>query len=266
VTTSPMQVHFYKYEATGNDFVVVDNRKAGIRFSTPQIKRICDRRFGVGADGLMLIEEHPGLDFNLVYYNADGSQSLCGNGARAAVRMASALGLINGHAKFNAHDGRHDAEILDQGVVKLKMNDVGGARKLGEHWFINTGSPHFIKFVSSVAEYPVVAEGRQVRNDPAFAPGGTNANFVELLSGNTLFVRTYERGVEDETYSCGTGITAAALAAHFHGYRSPVRIKSLGGELVVEFKVSQTGRDEVNFHDIFLIGPAKMVFQGDLEI
>ena len=139
-------------------------------------------------------------------------------------------------------------------------------KKLGDNWFLNTGSPHFIKFVNSVGDYPIVEEGRQVRNDPAFAPGGTNANFVELLSGNTLFVRTYERGVEDETYSCGTGVTAAALAAHFKGYHSPVHIKSLGGELVVEFKVSQTGRDEVSFHDIFLIGPAKMVFQGDLEV
>ena len=261
-----MQVHFYKYEATGNDFVVFDNRKTGIKLSAHQIQRICDRRFGVGADGLMLIEEHPGLDFNLIYYNADGSQSLCGNGARAAVRMASSLGLINGHAKFNAHDGRHDAEILDQGIVKLRMNDVSGAKKSGDNWFINTGSPHFIKFVKNVAAYPVVAEGRQIRNDPAFAPGGTNANFVELLGGNKLFVRTYERGVENETYSCGTGITAAALAAHSMGYQSPVNIKTLGGELTVEFKVGQTGSNEPVFLDIFLIGPAKMVFQGDLEL
>jgi len=261
-----MRIHFYKYEATGNDFVIVDNRKAGIKLSTPQIRNICDRRFGVGADGLMLLEEHPSLDFNLIYYNADGSESLCGNGARAAVRMASALGWINGHARFNAHDGRHDAEILDQSVVKLRMNDVAGVKNTGDNWFIHTGSPHFIRFVTNVAEYPVVEEGRKIRYDPAFAPGGTNANFVELLPGNELFVRTYERGVENETFSCGTGITAAALAAHFKGYRSPVRIKTLGGNLTVEFNVRQTGSHDAAFYDIFLIGPAKMVFQGDLEI
>lgn len=261
-----MQVHFYKYEATGNDFVLLDNRQANIKLSTAQIQKICDRRFGVGADGLMLIEKHPALDFNLVYYNSDGSQSLCGNGARAAVRMASSLGLINGHASFNAHDGRHDAEILGQGVVKVKMNDVLEAKKYGDDWFINTGSPHFIKFVSNVASYPVFEEGREIRNSSAFAPAGTNVNFVELLPGNTLFVRTYERGVENETLSCGTGVTAAALAAHAAGYRSPINIKSPGGELVVEFKAGQSGSHEVAFHDIFLVGPAKMVFQGDLEI
>jgi diaminopimelate epimerase len=261
-----VQVHFYKYEATGNDFVVLDNRKADINLSVAQIRKLCHRRFGVGADGVMLIEKHPGLDFNLVYYNSDGTQSLCGNGARAAVRMASSLGMINGHAKFNAHDGTHEAEILGQDVVKLKMNDVREVKRFGNDWFIHTGSPHFIKFVTNVADHPVFEEGREVRNSPAFAPGGTNVNFVELLPSNTLFVRTYERGVEDETLSCGTGVTAAALASYASGYSSPVNIKSPGGELAVEFKVSQSGSHEIAFHDIFLVGPAKMVFQGDLEI
>jgi len=261
-----VQLHFYKYEATGNDFVLLDNRKANIKLSVAQIRKICDRRFGVGADGLMLIENHPGLDFNLVYYNSDGSQSLCGNGARAAVKMASSLGLINGHASFNAHDGGHEAEILPQEIVKLKMNDVREAKQLGDDWFIHTGSPHLIKFVKNVAEYPVVQEGSRIRYSADYAPAGTNVNFVELLPGNTLFVRTYERGVENETLSCGTGVTAAALASHAFGYKSPVHIKSSGGDLTVEFKAGQSGSHEAAFHDIFLVGPAKMVFQGDLEI
>lgn len=261
-----MQVHFHKYEAAGNDFVLVDNRKAGIRLSVGQIKKICDRRFGVGADGLMLIEEHPALDFDLIYYNADGSQSLCGNGARAAVKMASSLGMINGHAKFNAHDGPHAADIISQDVVSLQMGNVSEVKRIGDDWFLNTGSPHYIRFVGNVREYPVVDEGRKIRYSDAFAPAGTNANFVELLGNNSLFVRTYERGVENETLSCGTGVTAAALAAHTLGYKSPVNIKTLGGDLAVEFKAGQSGSNAPVFHDIFLIGPAKMVFQGNLEI
>lgn len=259
-------MHFYKYEATGNDFVLLDNRKGGINLSVGQIKKICDRRFGIGADGLMLIENQPGLDFNLVYYNADGSQSLCGNGARAAVRMASSLGMINGHAEFNAHDGPHNAEILPEGVVKLQMNDVAGTKRFGDDWFIDTGSPHLIKFVTNLAAYPVIIEGREIRYSSAFAPGGTNVNFVELLPDNTLFVRTYERGVENETLSCGTGVTAAALAAQLRGYKSPVTIRTLGGDLAVEFQTGQSGSHETTFQGIYLIGPAKMVFQGDLEL
>jgi diaminopimelate epimerase len=261
-----MQLHFYKYEATGNDFVIFDNRKGGVRLTQEQISKICDRRFGIGADGLMLLESHPKLDFNIVYYNADGSQSLCGNGTRAAVRMASSLGMINGHAKFNAFDGGHEAEILPQGTIKVRMNDVYETKRIGKDWFINTGSPHLIRIVTGLNDYPVVTEGRQIRYHADFAPGGTNVNFVELMPDNTLFVRTYERGVENETLSCGTGVTAAALAAHSLGHTSPVKIKTRGGELTVEFKAGQSDRNEVQFTNIFLAGPAKMVFQGELEL
>jgi diaminopimelate epimerase len=261
-----MRLHFYKYEATGNDFVIFDNRKGSVRLSQEQINRICDRRFGIGADGLMMLESHPELDFNLVYYNADGSESLCGNGTRAAVRMASSLGMINGHAKFNAFDGGHEAEILGQGTIRVRMNDVTDPKRIGNDWFINTGSPHLIKVVNDLKDYPVFAEGREIRNRPDFAPGGTNVNFIELLSDNTLFVRTYERGVENETLSCGTGVTAAALAAYSMGYKSPVKINTLGGNLTVEFKASQSDSNPVQFKDIFLAGPAKMVFQGELEL
>jgi diaminopimelate epimerase len=261
-----MQRQFFKYEATGNDFVIFDNREGFLQLTKEQIARICDRRFGVGADGLMLLEKHPHFDFNLIYYNADGSQSLCGNGTRAAVKMASSLGLINGHARFNAFDGGHEADILSGGVIRVRMNDVRKTQQVGDDLFIDTGSPHLIKVVTDLTNYPVFEKGREARYSPEFAPAGTNVNFIELLPDNTLFVRTYERGVESETLSCGTGVTAAALAAHSMGYRSPVKIRTLGGELAVEFKAGQSGSSDALFRDIFLSGPAKMVFQGELEL
>jgi diaminopimelate epimerase len=263
------RIHFHKYQATGNDFVVIDNRTSAYSFSKKQIEKICDRRFGVGADGLMLIEKHPSLDFNLVYYNSDGSQSLCGNGSRAAVVMAATLGLLKTNTTFNAYDGSHEAELLHSGIVRLKMNDVSVVKKSGDEYFINTGSPHHLRFVQDVSSYPVVEEGRTIRYSDAYAPAGTNANFIQLLGNNTISVRTYERGVEDETLSCGTGVTAAALASSLHGYTSPIHIKVKGGELSVEFKATHSGPSgshAVTFHDVFLIGPAKMVFEGDLEL
>lgn len=263
------KVHFYKYQATGNDFVVIDNRAGNLSFSKEQVVRLCHRKFGVGADGLMLIEKHPSLSFNLEYFNSDGTQSLCGNGSRAAVHFASQLGLVNGKATFNAFDGEHSAELLPSGIIRLMMNPVKEVKKVGDDYFIHTGSPHYIKFVSDIDNYPVFEEGRKIRYSEVFKPGGTNVNFVALQNDNTIFVRTYERGVENETLSCGTGVTAAALAASMEGYSSPVRIKTLGGDLSVEFKSSQSGLpigQAGTFHEIFLIGPAKMVFEGDLEL
>jgi diaminopimelate epimerase len=255
-------MHFNKFQATGNDFVIIDNRDGKNSLTKEEVVRLCDRKFGVGADGLMLIEKDSSSDFNLIYYNADGSPSLCGNGSRAAVVMASRLGIINGKTKFNAYDGLHEADILTNGQVRLKMNKVQEVKKVGEDLFLNTGSPHLIRFVKDAKNFPVFEEGKKIRYSEDFKPGGTNANFVELLSDNTIYVRTYERGVENETLSCGTGVTAAALAASFNGYSSPVNIKTLGGDLQVEFKSSQPG----SFDEIYLIGPAKMVFEGTLEL
>ena len=248
--------------------MIIDNRDGKLALSTAQIEQICDRRFGVGADGLMLIEKHPTLNFNLEYYNSDGSQSLCGNGSRAAVDFASLLGLVNGKASFQAYDGPHDAELLPNGIVRIKMNEVREVKTLGNDYFIHTGSPHYIRFVTNLQDYPVVEEGKKIRYSEEFEPGGTNVNFVEVI-GKTIFVRTYERGVENETLSCGTGITAAALAASYKGIESPVTVKALGGDLSVEFKTPPDRRStsqSVIFQDIFLIGPAKMVFKGDLEL
>jgi diaminopimelate epimerase len=255
-------IHFYKYQATGNDFVIIDNRETKLTFSVEQIAKICHPKFGVGADGLMLVETHPTLNFHLEYFNSDGSKSLCGNGCRAAVQFASQLGLVNGKATFTAFDGAHAAEILPSGNIRLKMGDVKETRIIGDDYFIHTGSPHFIRFVSDVKNYPVFEEGRKIRYQESFQPGGTNVNFVEVEPNNTIFVRTYERGVENETLSCGTGITAAALAASLKGAVSPVNIHTLGGNLSVEFKSGQSG----TFQEIYLIGPAKMVFKGQLEL
>lgn len=268
-----MSIHFHKYQATGNDFVLIDNRKIKKTFSTAEIKKICDRRFGIGADGLILIEEAPKADFNMIYYNSDGSQSLCGNGCRSAVEFASSLDIIKKDTAFLAFDGMHQASILSNKNVRLKMSDVRGIQKLNDAYFIDTGSPHYLRFVKNLEEFDVVGDGRKIRNSDQFKPNGTNANFIELLTNNTIAVRTYERGVEDETLSCGTGVTAAAIAASFKGYHSPLTVKVSGGTLMVEFKpgaqessLTSNGNISDTFVDIFLIGPAKMVFEGDLEL
>jgi diaminopimelate epimerase len=262
-----MRFHFYKYQATGNDFVMIDNRSGQLTFSTEQIQQICDRKFGIGADGLILIENDPAANFNVNYFNSDGSQSLCGNGSRAAVQFASYLGLINGKAQFSAYDGLHDAELLNADIVRLKMNNVDSVQFIGEDLLIDTGSPHYNRIEKDVHNFPVYEEGKKIRYSDAFKEKGVNVNFVQVQGDNTIFVRTYERGVENETLSCGTGITAAALAASLKGLTSPIAIKTLGGNLSVEFKSpGQPASQSGSFHDIFLIGPAKMVFDGELEL
>jgi len=257
------KIHFYKYQATGNDFVMIDNRAGNVSLSTDQIAKICDRKFGIGADGVILIEMHASEHFKMTYINPDGTQSLCGNGCRSAVDFASLLGLVNGHASFSAYDGIHQATRLPDGLIRLAMNDVSEIHRTKDGgYFLNTGSPHYVRFVERVKEYPVLTEGRTIRYSDEFKPTGANANFVEVVDQDTLAVRTYERGVENETLSCGTGVTAVALAASTRGYKSPVKIQVLGGELSVEFKAGQGG----TFHDIFLIGPARKVFDGSYDV
>lgn len=268
-----MSIPFTKYQATGNDFILIDNRRKEYSFSTDQIKKICDRRFGVGADGLILIEESAETDFMMIYYNSDGSQSLCGNGCRSAVNFASSLNLIENETSFVAYDGIHQATIDEKKIVRLQMSNVDVIKKMGSDYFLNTGSPHFIRFVSQLDKINVYQEGQKIRYSNDFQPDGTNVNFVELMDNNTIAVRTYERGVEDETLSCGTGVTAAALAASLNGYHSPVNVKVKGGELRVEFapkqnnaSLSGSSEESARFVDIFLIGPAKMVFEGQLDL
>ena len=256
-------MNFYKYQGTGNDFVMIDNRKNVFDKSNLRlIHELCDRKFGIGADGLILIENIDGLDFNMIYFNADGSQSFCGNGSRCAVSFASYLGIIGTKAQFLAIDGEHEAWINEKGEVSLKMHDVEDIEKGNDYYFINTGSPHYIIEVRDVDEMNVCEIGRKVRNSNRFKDEGTNVNFVHYRP-NGLDIRTYERGVEDETLSCGTGVTAAALswADATKSIAGKVTVNTKGGTLQVAYKRTDLG----GFNDIWLIGPAVQVFKGQLS-
>lgn len=260
-----MLISFYKYQGTGNDFILIDNRVNAHGLSHEQVKTACDRRFGIGADGLMLLEAEPGYDFRMVYYNSDGNpSSMCGNGGRCITAFAKHLGVIGNKARFLAVDGPHESVIGEDGIISLKMQDVKEVEQGDDYFYMNTGSPHYVRFVSGVETFAVVEEGRKIRNSARFAEQGTNVNFIEKKE-DRLFVRTYERGVEDETFSCGTGVTAAALVAALKGIagsKNHCLVQTLGGGLEVSFdKVL-----EQNFYNIWLKGPAELVFKGTMEL
>ncbi|MGN7722701.1 diaminopimelate epimerase [Chitinophaga sp. 22620] len=259
-----MNMHFYKYQGTGNDFVIVDNRDGAYsHLTTEQVAHICDRRFGIGADGFMMLEKRDGYDFAMKYYNSDGREgSMCGNGGRCLTAFARQMGIEAPELKFIAVDGEHEASFRENGWVNLKMQDVDWVEKGNMYFYLNTGSPHFVKFVTDVQEVDVYQQGRDIRYNERFAAEGTNVNFVQELD-NGIFVRTYERGVEDETYSCGTGVTASALTASPSepgDYAIPV--ETLGGHLEIRF--TRTG--ERTFSNIWLCGPATLVFEGNINI
>ena len=256
-----MNITFYKYQGTGNDFVMIDNRENIFPHDTSIVAKMCDRKFGIGADGLILIENHPTLDFEMIYFNADGSQSLCGNGSRCAVSFAHFLGIIENHTKFLTIDGEYEADLKNN-LVHLHMRDQHQPEKFDTHYFLNNGSPHHIEFVENADTQDVVGKGSKVRYSNTYEPGGTNVNFVEIKDNNTIYVRTYERGVEDETLSCGTGITASALAAADQKLTSPISIEAKGGKLEVKFQQNE----DQSFSDIWLIGPAEQVFVGQFDI
>jgi diaminopimelate epimerase len=249
---------FYKYQGTGNDFVMIDNRDGRFPVNQAYIEHLCHRRFGIGADGLILLQNDPDYDFRMVYFNADGREgSMCGNGGRCTVRFAEDLGIFSGSTTFIAVDGEHEA-IANSEVIALKMGLMHSLEQHQDYDFMNTGSPHYVTFVDDIKNLDVFGEGRKIRySDEWVKRGGTNVNFVEILNDDTLYVRTYERGVEDETYSCGTGVTACALSAHLkYNKKSPVRINTNGGNLQVSF--------DDDFKNIHLIGPAVRVFEGVL--
>ncbi len=261
-----MLFHFHKYQGTGNDFILADNRSGEYsHLTTEQVKKLCDRRFGIGADGLMLLNERSGYDFEMKYFNSDGKEgSMCGNGGRCITKFAYHLGIHRNLYRFLASDGTHEAEIDIDGIVSLKMKDVKTIRKFHNDFILDTGSPHYIKMVNDVMDLDVYKKGYEIRHSREFEDEGINVNFVEHTSDeDKIIVRTFERGVEDETYSCGTGVTAAALVSYHNenGYNE-VEVKTLGGILTVEFDRF----DDSKYENIWLCGPAEKVFEGKLDL
>lgn len=259
-----MTISFSKYQGTGNDFVLLDNREGTYSsLATDQIRRLCDRRFGVGADGLMMLNNREGYDFEMKYFNADGREgSMCGNGGRCLVKFAYHLGIHRNEYKFLAVDGEHEAEIDTDGTVSLKMKDVEKIRHQHGDSILDTGSPHYVKVVSDVMDMDVFKKGRDIRYSKEYEQDGINVNFVEQVAEDKIIVRTYERGVEDETYSCGTGVTAAAMVCyHNENGFNDVQVKTLGGNLNVEFD-----RIEDRYINVWLSGPAEKVYEGRIDI
>lgn len=260
-----MKIQFAKYQGTGNDFVIIDNRdKKYDGLTKEQVALLCDRRFGIGADGLMLLNAHPGYDFEMKYYNSDGRESsMCGNGGRCLTKFANDIGIIKSDYKFIAIDGQHEASINLDGIVALKMSDVNDVQYNRGNYILNTGSPHFVTLTNDVMHVDVFKKGREIRYSEEFKDQGINVNFVEQTEEpDKIIVRTYERGVEDETYSCGTGVTASALVcSHNDNGFNRVEVQTKGGELSVEF-------DKIGdrYQNVWLNGPAIKVFEGTVEI
>lgn len=254
-----MTIPFSKYQGTGNDFVMIDNRSLFFpKNNTKLVKLLCDRKFGIGADGLILLEEHTDYDFEMVYYNADGNpSSMCGNGGRCLVSFAKELGIIKEKTAFMAVDGVHLAHITGD-KVHLKMSDVDAIKRGDGYFFLNTGSPHHVQFEEDLDKLNVKEAGAKIRYGNLYGAAGSNINFMKKHKDG-FAVRTYERGVEDETLSCGTGVTAVALVTHYMGatQKNLVNVKVEGGELAVSFHKTDTG-----YTDIYLIGPAQKVFDG----
>jgi diaminopimelate epimerase len=261
-----MQLEFSKYQGTGNDFVLIDNRNNIISpENTKLIERLCHRRFGIGADGLMLLENADGYDFRMRYFNSDGKEaSMCGNGGRCIVAFAYHLEIIGNETKFIAVDGEHDAKVseTESGLnVGLKMINVESVEKGTDFFYLNTGSPHFVKLIESHENFDTYEEGKKIRYNDRFKNEGTNVNFVSLHDSH-IEVSTYERGVEDETYSCGTGVVASAISCYFKTNSSQFDILTKGGKLNVTFDYFETD----NFNNIWLSGPATLVFKGKLDV
>ena len=260
-----MQIEFYKYQGTGNDFVMIDNRSNFFPKDNVQlVARLCDRRFGIGADGLILLENDTDTDFKMVYYNSDGNQSsMCGNGGRCLVAFAKDLSVIKDSCTFIATDGLHHASVANDGIVSLQMIDVTNIKKESDYTFMNTGSPHHVQMVEDLETYNVKENGAALRYGSLYGKVGSNINFVKKINEDTFSLRTYERGVEDETLACGTGATAVAIAMNATGQTkaSSIKLNVEGGKLAVSF-------DKMGdlFTNVLLIGPAEFVFKGQIEI
>ena len=256
------KIPFYKYQGTGNDFVLVDQRDQIFltKNDVAEIQQICDRRFGIGADGLILLQEKAGYDFEMIYFNADGREStMCGNGGRCITAFASYLGIIEDKCRFWAIDGEHEALVKTKGWVELKMGNVKEIEHGEDYFVLDTGSPHYVVFVEDLKDINVVDTGQAIRYSDRFRKEGINVNFVEKSAG-MINVATYERGVEDETLSCGTGVTAAAISYALlqdSPSKSITEVETKGGRLQVKLEKSSTG-----FRDVWLCGPTAQVFNG----
>ena len=254
------EITFYKYQGTGNDFVITSDI---YEVSTEQIVKLCDRKFGIGADGLIVLKKSESVDFDMMYYNADGTESFCGNGSRCAVKHAKFLGWIKDECTFNSNDGEHTA-ILDGEEVRLQMHDVDMVLVEDEGYILNTGSPHYIAYTEEIDQLDLVTAAHTIRYNDTFKETGINVNYLEARNG-ILYIRTYERGVEDETLSCGTGVTAAAIAHYLERESSlkkySQKLQTKGGPLTVSFE-----KKKQTFENIYLCGPAVLVYQGKIVL
>lgn len=262
-----MVLPFYKYHGAGNDFVMIDGRDldVNLRLNARVVAGLCDRRFGIGADGLIVLRPGVTSDFSMEYYNADGHPgSMCGNGGRCIFRFARDLGYVDTHARFDAADGVHEVFENNDGTISLRMNVKGGIKELMSGAFeLNTGSPHYVIRVADVDQVDAYKEGKAIRNSPEYQQEGINVNFISLREG-VVYMKTYERGVEDETYSCGTGVTAAAMVAIANGWsHPPVQVSTRGGMLEVSATYHSESRE---FEDLWLNGPAEYVFRGEIQL
>lgn len=258
-----MIITFNKYQGAGNDFIIIDNRNGSVNPDNSKLINIlCDRRFGIGADGLILVSGHKEGDYEMKYFNSDGKiGSMCGNGGRCTAHFAWKSGIAGTQQRFQAYDGIHEA-IVTNDHVNLQMSNVSGYKIIDGNYFINTGSPHYIVFSDDVDKIDVATEGKRLRWSEKFAPGGTNVNFVQVTE-NGLYVRTFERGVEEETLACGTGVTASAIVSALKGHsdKNSVNVKARGGDLKVDFLINN---DLIT--NIWLYGPATFVFEGMISI
>lgn len=265
-----MTVSFYKYQGAGNDFILIDNRTSSFQLSTIQIHKLCDRHFGIGADGLILLEHSNIADFKMVYFNSDGKLStMCGNGGRCIVAFAKQLNIIDNHTQFEAIDGLHEAEIISDKepcIVRLKMQDVSHIHSIDtDAYILDTGSPHYVKIVKNIDSIHVYEEGRKIRYSDSYQEKGINVNFVQIESPEHILVRTYERGVENETLACGTGVTASAIvtAWRFNLSKASIHVKARGGNLSVDLQKSP---NSTTYQHIYLTGNATFVFKGEIDI
>ncbi len=258
-----MNFIFYKYQGAGNDFIFIDNRDGSFpKQNSDLVVKLCDRNFGIGADGLVLIENHSTTDFEMIYYNADSGQTMCGNGARCAVAFARKLNIIGDTTFFTAFDGPHKAKINKNQTVSLEMIDVDKVEVKKNYVFINTGTTHHVEMVEDLDKYPVVSRGRKLRYE-MYGKSGSNINFIEKQKSDTFGIRTYEKGVENETLACGTGVTAAAIAMHKTGQTTSntINLIAKGGRLIIDFDVV----DKI-YKNVVLTGTAQFIYQGSIEV